>query len=134
MPDYTKLLRTAEEDVKAEGCCSYGHMGVCTYYLNRCVDILTCPYKRRVKKKAREDLKKEKDSGWVVENGKAGDELRYRAIEQGCPVWTADVEKAIRFARRVDAEMFSAEDEDAWRVTEHLFYGTEAPTRKEKDS
>jgi hypothetical protein len=64
-----------------------------------------------------------KESGWLVENGKSGEELRYRTMEQGLPVWTTDNLKALRFARRVDAELFAAEDEDAWRVAEHVWHG-----------
>lgn len=63
------------------------------------------------------------ETGWLIENGKFGDELRYRTIDQGLPVWTADHMKAIRFARRADAELFAAEDDDAWRIAEHVWYG-----------
>ena len=51
--------------------------------------------------------------GWLIENGKQGDELRYRTMEQAMIVWTADHMKAIRFCRRQDAEMFAEGDEDA---------------------
>lgn len=57
--------------------------------------------------------------GWLIENGKSGDELRYRNMEQGLPTWTADHNEALRFARRVDAEKFAAEDEAAWCIVEH---------------
>lgn len=57
--------------------------------------------------------------GWLIENGQQGDELRYRNMEQGVPTWTADDNEALRFARRVDAEKFAAEDEDAWSIVEH---------------
>jgi len=59
------------------------------------------------------------ETGWLVENGKSFPDTRYRTIEFGLPAWTPDHLKAIRFARREDAEMFSAEDEDAWRIVEH---------------
>lgn len=59
--------------------------------------------------------------GWLVENGKSGDELRYRTMRQGMIVWTADHNEALRFARREDAERFAAEDEDAWRTAEHAW-------------
>lgn len=55
--------------------------------------------------------------GWLVES-KIG---TYRTIEGGLPVWTTDPNKAIRFARRADAEMFAAEDEAAWRIAEHVW-------------
>jgi len=62
------------------------------------------------------------ETGWLVENGKVGADLRYRTMESGQIVWTQDVDKAIRFVRRQDAEMFAFEDEDAWKIEEHLFY------------
>jgi hypothetical protein len=58
----------------------------------------------------------EASAGWRIENGKRGDELRYRNMERGWPTWTADKEQALRFARRTDAEKFAAEDEDAWLI------------------
>ena len=59
---------------------------------------------------------------WLVENGKqAGSGLAYRRMDQGMSTWTEDPHKAIRFARRADAEMFAEEDEDAWRIVEHGF-------------
>jgi hypothetical protein len=61
------------------------------------------------------------ETGWLVENGKQGDELRYRTMANGWPEWTADHNEAIRFARRIDADRFAAEDEDAWRVVEHTW-------------
>jgi hypothetical protein len=57
--------------------------------------------------------------GWLIENGKQGDELRYRNMEQGIPTWTADPNEALRFARRIDAEKFAEEDEDAWMIVQH---------------
>lgn len=56
---------------------------------------------------------------WLIENGKQGDALRYRTFEYGLPTWTADHNKAIRYARRCDAEMAHAEDEEAWAIREH---------------
>lgn len=64
---------------------------------------------------------------WLVENGKqAGQGLAYRTMEQGWPEWTEDPQKAIRFSRRDDAEMFAQEDEDAWRIVEHGFESPDA--------
>lgn len=57
-------------------------------------------------------------SGWVIDNGKDRAERRYRDLQQGMPAWTPDKEQALRFARRIDAEKYSEEDEDAWRITE----------------
>lgn len=52
-------------------------------------------------------------SGWIVGNG-SGD--RWRAWDQGNPVWVDDRDQATRYARRVDAEAVHAEDEDVWSV------------------
>lgn len=68
-----------------------------------------------------------RELGWLVEDAGSGPQPRYRTIEQGMPVWTTDPNKAIRFARRSDAEMFCAEDEDAWRVTEHMWIDSTDP-------
>lgn len=60
--------------------------------------------------------------GWLVENGKKqGEGLAYRCMDHGSIEWTEDPHKALRFARRVDAEAFAQEDEDAWRIVEHAF-------------
>ena len=61
------------------------------------------------------------ERGWLIENGKQGNELRYRTMRQGIPVWTPDHMEAMRFCRRVDAERFAAEDDDAWRIAEHAW-------------
>ncbi len=58
---------------------------------------------------------------WLIENGKQGDELRYRSMEQGTPTWTTSPHEALNFSRREDAERFASEDEDAWRIVEHGF-------------
>lgn len=61
--------------------------------------------------------------GWLIENGKKpGEGLAYRFINNdigGIPDWTEDPNKALRFARRADAEQFAHHDEDAWCVVEH---------------
>lgn len=59
--------------------------------------------------------------GWLVENGKHGDELRYRVWKDGLPEWTADPNDATRYCRRIDAENVHREDEDAWRIVEHAW-------------
>ena len=63
-----------------------------------------------------------RETAWLVERGDSGPP-RYRTMEQGSIVWTDDVNKALRFARRQDAEMFCADDADAWRVAEHMWTG-----------
>ncbi|MHB8084254.1 MAG: hypothetical protein ACYDHZ_00305 [Dehalococcoidia bacterium] len=52
--------------------------------------------------------------GWVIKDGNSN---LYRTMEQGTPKWTGFKEQALHFARRQDAELFAAEDEDAWFVT-----------------
>lgn len=52
-------------------------------------------------------------AAWVVANV---DGDNYRRMEQGMPVWTTFLDKAIWFTRRADAEQFAAEDEDAWKI------------------
>ena len=65
------------------------------------------------------------ETGWLIENGKdAGKGLSYRFINNdkgGIPDWTDDHNKALRFARREDAEQFAYHDEDAWRIVEHAW-------------
>jgi hypothetical protein len=61
-------------------------------------------------------------TGWLIENGKKqGEGLAYRFMDQGIPNWTPDHMQALRFARREDAEQFSAEDEEAMRIVEHAW-------------
>lgn len=52
-------------------------------------------------------------SGWVVTNG---DGNRFRCWEEGSPSWTPKVDKAVRYARREDAEAVHYDDDGAWRV------------------
>lgn len=54
--------------------------------------------------------------GWVTANAR-GD--AFRTIDNdsgGIPTWTNDMNEALRFERRADAEMFAHHDEDAWRM------------------
>lgn len=47
-------------------------------------------------------------SGWLLEKGKQGAlERIYFGVEKGEFNWTADHMKALRFARKEDAELFS---------------------------
>lgn len=61
------------------------------------------------------------ETGWLVEDGGTLARPRYRTMDQTGIHWTEDPNAAIRFARRADAEMFAAGDEDAWRITEHIW-------------
>jgi len=65
-------------------------------------------------------MEKNEWTAWLIEGGGNGTP-RYRTMEQGMFVWTTDPLKALHFCRRQDAELVAAEDEDAWRITEHLF-------------
>jgi hypothetical protein len=61
---------------------------------------------------------------WLVENGKqASSGLAYLTMGQMGSEWTEDPWKALHFSRREDAERFSAECEDAWRIVQHGFDG-----------
>lgn len=52
---------------------------------------------------------------WVIKNA-AGD--LYRSMTHAVPVWTTNVDDALQFARRRDADLFAEEDEDAWAIVE----------------
>lgn len=58
--------------------------------------------------------------GWLVEREINGIP-HWRTIDRGFITWTTDSVKAIRFCRREDAEMFAFEDEDAERITDHIW-------------
>lgn len=51
--------------------------------------------------------------GWIIGNG---DSKLWRTWESGQPEWTAERDKATRYARREDAENVHTDDEDAWFV------------------
>jgi len=51
--------------------------------------------------------------GWVVADGQG---TRWRKWGDFGPEWTGDRDEALHFARRVDAEAFSKDDEDAWLI------------------
>lgn len=54
---------------------------------------------------------------WTI--GNAGDPPAYRTMRDGNFAWTIDLNEAIHFSRRVDAEKVAAEDEDAWLIERH---------------
>jgi hypothetical protein len=66
------------------------------------------------------------ESAWLVENGKHDTQYRY-FDETGLVGWTPDVNHAIRFSRRIDAERFAAADEEAWRIAEHMWCSVPTP-------
>ncbi len=53
------------------------------------------------------------DAGWIVGNA---DQTRWRRWDSTGIIWTESREDATRYARREDAEMVHAEDEDAYSV------------------
>jgi len=56
-------------------------------------------------------------AAWAVTDN--AEPPHYRMLDAvGCPGWTDDVDAALWFARRQDAESFAREDEDAWRIIE----------------
>lgn len=61
------------------------------------------------------------ETAWLVEDSRNNGLIKYRTMDQEGIHWTEDVHKAIRFARREDAEMFAAGDEDAWHIVEHIW-------------
>lgn len=67
---------------------------------------------------------------WLIEDGASPP--RYRTADSNGFGWTLDVSKAIRLARRCDAEMLAAADDAAWRIVEHMWCNSpeepEAPT------
>jgi hypothetical protein len=64
------------------------------------------------------------ESGWCLEKGSAFDPLYLHASENGILDWTPENAKALRFARRADAESMVSIVEDADRVAEHIWIGT----------
>ncbi len=69
------------------------------------------------------------DYGWLVENGKSGDELRYRTWKNGFSHWTADPNEATRYCRRIDADNVHQEDDQAMRIVEHAWHNEPSPER-----
>jgi len=54
------------------------------------------------------------NSPWVVGNGAHN---RFRAMGNGGQIfWVTDTDLAMQFARRIDAENFAEEDEEAWQI------------------
>lgn len=51
--------------------------------------------------------------GWVVGDGGG---TRYRTWGDLGPDWTTNINAALWFARRDDAEAFARDDEDGWRI------------------
>lgn len=61
-------------------------------------------------------------TAWVIEKEVKG-VLHYRDIDNcsELPVWITDIDEAIQFSRRKDAEKFADGDESDIRIVEHGF-------------
>lgn len=59
-------------------------------------------------------------AGWIIENGRIGADRRYITLEHGLANWTDDVDDAVGFARKQDAEIFSG-DAVGWIPVEHVW-------------
>jgi DNA-binding NarL/FixJ family response regulator len=64
------------------------------------------------------------ERGWLIADG--GIHPRFRWWDEMGPHWTTDPFKAIRLARRADAEQLCSGDEDAWQILEYEFNGGDA--------
>lgn len=58
------------------------------------------------------------ETGWLCERSHEGSP-QWLCVLSGCFNWTPDRLKAIRFARREDAEQIAEIVEDVYRITEH---------------
>lgn len=58
--------------------------------------------------------------GWLIEHRTARPH-KWRTWEGGWPDWTTDSVKALRLARKVDAENMACEDPEDVIVTEHIW-------------
>jgi hypothetical protein len=57
--------------------------------------------------------------GWLLERHLTPEGQEYLAVESGCFTWTTDNLKALRLARRQDADSLAEIVEDCEHVREH---------------
>jgi len=77
---------------------------------------------REASGEARDKDRSRAEYGWLVEDSRNHSSgIRYRMWGLMGPEWTNDPNKALRFARREDAEAFARDDEDAWHIVEHMW-------------
>jgi hypothetical protein len=57
--------------------------------------------------------------GWLLENGEVTPQ--YIGVIDGALRWTDDNLKALRLARRADAEALAEIVDDCWRIVEHTW-------------
>lgn len=67
----------------------------------------------------------EDETAWLVEKGGNGPP-QYITTDEFSLTWTTDVNKALRLARRADAEAISELCDDAWHVVEHMWSNVSA--------
>jgi hypothetical protein len=132
-----KIVKVADE----QPFCSIGH--IVEHVVPEIRDALAAPKAPQQVSNTTQDGESaswsEIEVGWLVENGKQGDELRYRTWRDGLPDWTSDPNEATRYCRRIDAERAHQEDIEAWRIAEHAWHGSiqekwQGPWRLQTDS
>lgn len=64
----------------------------------------------------RQSLEPDGFAGFVVADSGSEKCDRYRCWRNDGPGWTINIDDALQFARRQDAEAFAAEDIDGWRI------------------
>lgn len=69
-------------------------------------------------KRAKPQAAPKDELAWLVERGSP---VEYAYMDDMGVHWTSDPNKAMRLARREDAEMFAAGSDDAVRVCEHMW-------------
>jgi hypothetical protein len=62
------------------------------------------------------------ETAWLMEQSTPAGSLYAYQDSNGFVQWSCDPNKAIRFARRVDAEMFGGECLLNWEATEHIWH------------
>jgi len=67
------------------------------------------------------------ETGWLLENGEVTP--KYIGVIDGALRWTDDSLKALRLARRADAEALAEIVDDCWRITEHMWCASAAAER-----
>lgn len=65
--------------------------------------------------------KKADEIGWLIEHRNQNPQPRWRTFDDGAWGWTTDSTKAIRFARKIDAEAFAGIDPSDVTCTEHMW-------------
>ena len=64
-------------------------------------------------------MNSEPEAGWLLERNITPEGPEYLAVDAGCFSWTTDSLKALRLARREDADALAEIIDDCHRVAEH---------------